>query len=415
MLSFLVFVLTTGISLRHPQTALVRKADSASKLDPHCSEGIMNTEMTFCCQKDCGECSDTSDLCSANRTDAENPHGRESTCCPRAMEGVPSCENSMAPCAVPKSVRNPPDLASLTDADRHAKDDCGDAVKDTRDTQHLSTAYIKQEGKSIGATTADCGNYGDDNQAAAACSNKDDCMGFSSKEGKPDCLYIAGTTIEETSDASQDLYLKREEAYTGATYKLSLGKCTVECGGGTRPVMCHTSSHVTVNLGMCTTQVAMNADAMLEEEHCHTQPCGIEHSPTSPPPAQPQCAGCHTVEFYYTALTLCEDVVEKVRKGWCHSDNIAESGCRWNQNGEWDSYYYYYGMTGWNGEATGDHQRYTKQHWFGAEYNLNVTYVCDDGTHGWPVTYYNDWGPVEGRNYYYRTGQTMYIASSCAC
>ena len=29
-------------------------------------------------------------------------------------------------------------------------------------------------------------------EAAAACSNKDDCMGFNFKSDKPDCLYVPG-------------------------------------------------------------------------------------------------------------------------------------------------------------------------------------------------------------------------------
>jgi len=219
----------------------------------------MNTEMTFCCMKDCGECSDTSDLCSANRTDAENPHGRESTCCPRAMEGVPSCENSMAPCAVPQSVRNPPDLASLTDADRHAKDDCGDAVKDTRDTQHLSTAFLKFASKEFATktehggclTTSDCGSYGTLEQAAAACSNNDDCLAFDTdSEGKPDCLIMAEDKIMTLVDGSNDLYLKREFHHTSDTFVIRSvnHKCYRKNPHGA----------LKVKLGFCTSQVAMN-------------------------------------------------------------------------------------------------------------------------------------------------------------
>ena len=48
----------------------------------------MNTEMTVCCMKDCGECSDTSDLCDAGRIAEKgmDPNGRESRATPFFVE-----------------------------------------------------------------------------------------------------------------------------------------------------------------------------------------------------------------------------------------------------------------------------------------------------------------------------------------
>jgi len=237
----------------------------------------MNTEMTVCCQKDCGECSDTSNFCSASRQEemGVDPQGRESTCCPASMTEVPSCEVSMAPCAIPESVRNPPDIASITAADVHAKDDCGEVIKATKDTQHVSTAYVKFPEKGIGATTTDCGSYGTLEQAAAACSNKDDCMGFNFKSDKPDCLYVASTEIETTSDSGgQDLYLKVEDQFTGHKYEFVFGDCSVTCGGGTKAVECKSTSRETVAMGMCSAMVAMNSDVLPQE--CGTDPCPKE-------------------------------------------------------------------------------------------------------------------------------------------
>ena len=237
----------------------------------------MNTEMTVCCQADCGECSDTSNFCSASRQEemGVDPQGRESTCCPASMTEVPSCEVSMAPCAIPESVRNPPDIASITAADVHAKDDCGEVIKATKDTQHVSTAYVKFPEKGIGATTTDCGSYGTLEQAAAACSNKDDCMGFNFKSDKPDCLYVASTEIETTSDSGgQDLYLKVEDQFTGHKYEFVFGDCSVTCGGGTKAVECKSTSRETVAMGMCSAMVAMNSDVLPQE--CGTDPCPKE-------------------------------------------------------------------------------------------------------------------------------------------
>jgi len=436
MLSFFVVSLSVGISLRHPQAALVRKADTNTthKLDPHCSEGIMNTEMTFCCQADCGECSDTSDLCDAARADAANPSGRESTCCPAAMEAakVPSCENSMAPCAIPLSVRNPPDVSDITAADRHAKDDCGEAKPATEAAHHLATAYIKFEGKSIGASTSDCGNYADTAQAAAACSGKDDCMGFAVKsDGAPDCLYTAGTEIEQLSDASQDLYLKREDAYTGKTYKLSLGKCSVECGGGTTPVLCKTEGDhgVEVKLGMCSTQVAMNADAMLEGHACHMFPCGLEHV-SGAAVAQVQCTGCQEIveEYYYykDVTEICEDIITE--KSFWYRNSHTKYGQARGSDPAYDYYYYYSETEAWDGAPTdAGYQEYKSINWAGNDYVTNVTFVCSSE---WADRMPQVLGPTRRRwftadmkvaktwrydTYYYLETKEFWVQSDCAC
>merc|ERR1719409_238694 len=221
----------------------------------------MNTEMTACCQADCGECSDTSDLCDAARQDEKNPHGRESTCCPATMLAgdLPSCENSMAPCAVPESVRNPPDLTSITAADVHAKDDCGEVQKATKDSQHLHTAFLKFQGKEFTTktehggclTTSDCGSYGTLEQAAAACSNNDDCLAFDTdSEGKPDCLIMAEEKIMTLTSGSNDVYIKREFHFTGETF--GLRSVSHDC------FRKNPSGALKVKLGFCTSQIAMN-------------------------------------------------------------------------------------------------------------------------------------------------------------
>lgn len=290
MLASLLVGSVAGLGLRHPMHQLLQGKGQAGRdmLDPHCRHGIMNTEMTVCCMKDCGECSDTSDLCDAGRIAEKgmDPNGRESTCCPSWMTKLPSCSSSMAPCAIPDDVRNPPGLDSLKAADRHAKDDCGEAEKVARDAHHLVTAYIKFEEQSLStsaASTTECGKYGTLAQAAAACSNNDHCIAFSTtSEDKPDCLYIAGTELESLAGGSNALYMKREEQFTGKTYKLTptgvFTECTVSCGGGTKEVKlaCRTSGGVSVPLGMCSTQVAMNADSKPKTEaHCNPLPCDV--------------------------------------------------------------------------------------------------------------------------------------------
>jgi len=258
----------------------------AHRLDPHCTNGVVNTAMTACCQKDCGECDDRSNICVNNAT-----NGRGSTCCPSIMladEKFPSCEVSMAPCAVPESVRSPATVADLKGSGRNAEDDCGEAVKKTQHELHVATAYIKFGGKTIGATKDTSTSYGSTDQAAAACSAKDDCMGFDG-----DGLFTASTRLEPLQDGSGDLYLKREDQYTGHTYLLGLGtfgECSVSCGGGelTHTYECRSSSGVLVNLGMCSTQAAMNKDAA-KGFHDQTLACNTHDCSVTGPPCASMC------------------------------------------------------------------------------------------------------------------------------
>jgi len=247
--------------------------------DPHCHEGIVNTEMTACCTADCGECHDGSPTCKAA---AKN--GRGSTCCPSQMlkEKVPACDVSMAPCAVPDSVRNP---ETQTFGAVHAKDDCNKVVKATSDDNHVATAYIKWEKKSCGATTDSSKSYSTAAQIAAACSNSDDCMGFVvASDGTPKHLLVAGNDVKELSVGGDDTYLKREDAFTGETFHFTVpvfGECSATCGGGTQTSSaveaCMTTAGVTRKLGMCSGLVAMNADA----QPAYTRDCNEHDCPTS--------------------------------------------------------------------------------------------------------------------------------------
>jgi hypothetical protein len=237
-------------------------------LDPHCSKGLVNTEMTVCCQGDCGECSDHSDLCLPNSTS-----GRTTTCCPAVILAAepPSCDNSMAPCAISEDVRNPADHVMPA---VHAANDCGEAKKDMKDLIDINVHYLNFVDKKMSpGSTSDCGSYGTIAQAAAACSNKDDCVGFTFKSDKPDCLIIAGDELETLQDeVGTEVYVKKEDGYTGHAYQLLPGPvseaCSVSCGGGFLHVTpgCKSASGVQVKTGMCSAAVMMNADALPKTE-----------------------------------------------------------------------------------------------------------------------------------------------------
>lgn len=266
-----VLYTSLAVTLKPKPTLLhVKKAG----LDPHCSKGLVNTEMTVCCQGDCGECSDHSDLCVVNVTS-----GRETTCCPATILAAeaPSCDNSMAPCLVSESVRNPEEHVMPA---VHAASDCGEAKKDMKDLIDLNTHYLSFVDKTMSPlSTSDCGSYGTLAQAAAACSNNDECVGFTFKSDSPDCLVIAGDEMESlTTETGTTVYVKKEDGYTGHAYSMSLGTvseaCTVTCGGGVevKTLACTSGDGTAAKIGMCSAEVMMNPDAMPNT----TVPCAEE-------------------------------------------------------------------------------------------------------------------------------------------
>jgi len=283
-----------GRALRKP----VRPAFVQEGLDPHCSSGIIDAEMKFCCMKDCGECDDRSDVCKAKAT-----NGRGSTCCPedmRAETALPSCENSYAPCGIPKSVRAAPDVDAFKSADgvRNALEDCNEAIPDEQARQLLSTHFLEFESKALqntdhGPTTSECGEYGALEAAAAACNRKDDCLGFTVEpptgDQVPKCLLLATAHVEFLEDSSsQTTYLKKEDL-AGNSFHFRpepWEPCSKSCdtGATTRELKCLGSSGVTFNLGMCSTQVAMNADALpATEGECNVFQCSYDTEDEAPP------------------------------------------------------------------------------------------------------------------------------------
>jgi len=184
---------------------------------------------------------------------------------------LPSCDNSHAPCAIPEDVRNPPLLDDLKSQDgvRNALEDCNEAETDERKRQMLSMNYLKFPQKTVGAATTECNTYGYDFQAAAACDDLDDCMGFTVTAGsdRVECLLIAGLVVEPLlGDGQFDLFLKREEL-SGALFEFSPSEwtpCDKRCDGGstTRTLACRSTKDVSRKLGMCSGLVAMNPDAL---------------------------------------------------------------------------------------------------------------------------------------------------------
>jgi hypothetical protein len=242
-------------------------------VDPQCKRGLANIEMTACCQADCGDCNDNSTTCLARET-----NGRGTTCCPFIIledtVAARSCESFGPPCQVSEEVRTyQPTLEELTAASNHAKDDCGKAVVEEKGIADLHTHYVKFEGKTTGSdvATSDCGNYGTVDQAAAACSNRMSCLGFTAEGTTPSCLLSATNEIEELSSDVKTTYLKRTKGYTDHVFMLKRvaadpGCCNAtddkEAGQAVFDPACVAEDGLDVELSFCSYIPALNADAL---------------------------------------------------------------------------------------------------------------------------------------------------------
>lgn len=266
------------VKYRHPQAKFLAAAaihSHVGKLDAACSAGIADTTLTYCCQADCGECSDKSDVCAAKAT-----NGRGGTCCPSEMASQPSCDTSMAPCLIPASVRASPTVDELTSAQRHAGTDCNEAIPDEKARHLVATHFVKFAEKSVVAgTETGCDSYTDLESAAAKCDADNKCLGFTaSGSGVPACFLQAGTAVEELQTGTTSVYLKKEGS-ASQTYHFTtgdFGECSKTCGTGTqtRTVGCASSQGETASVGMCSLLVAMNADAQPDPQlNCNVVDC----------------------------------------------------------------------------------------------------------------------------------------------
>lgn len=248
--------------------------------------------MTACCTADCGDCNDNSTTCLERDT-----NGRGTTCCPSiiladtATAPLKSCESFGSPCAVSEEVRTyQPTLEELTAASNHAKEDCGTAIRAEKRTADLATHYVKFEGKTTGSdvATSECGNYGTLDQAAAACSHEETCMGFTVEGTTPSCLLSATNEIEELSSDAKTTYLKRTLGYTDHVFKIKRiaeapGCCNATddkaAGQAYFDPTCVLPNGEEIELSLCSYIPALNEDAL---ETFGLQTCSHEESLACP-------------------------------------------------------------------------------------------------------------------------------------
>lgn len=345
--------------------ALVRQESHFLRrgFDPHCREGIADTTLSFCCQKNCGECSNGSPVC-----DGKEKNGRGSTCCPEDMGEQPTCEASFAPCQIPSFVRATTAAADLKTqtGDRTAIHDCDKALPDESARHLLATHFVKFErtahsnGRERSCSTRTW------EQASAKCDQEDWCVGMTADDsGDFACFLVAQSSVTELDIATGSTYLKsrgsagqsyhyQRSAYVpdAACLDFCKSKSTDNSDDGdvptdsnmTRTVECKSSQGMTMSLGMCSLEVAMNKDAY--------------------PTTEIACS-CKTAIPYIFANNLLGDEVDAV--GECvfnatdNSDREAMADCRKQLdgfvgcNGFGATYHYDFGENCTLTESTEDH------------------------------------------------------------
>jgi hypothetical protein len=233
----------------------------AGKGDPFCKAGLTDTSLAACCQADCGECADGSDVC-----EAKDENGRGSTCCPsEILSADVACEESQAPCVLKPA---PTDLTSASGV-RNAIMDCKMSVKAESDRQRVATDYIKHAEKKMKPShTLDCNGdqLGPDSEwktveeIAYACEQRDGCGGFTMEDGKPHCLLSEQDEGEETvskivAAPGVDTYL-RVVNKKGLSFRVVAGvwsDCSVTCGTGkrTRKLLCESEMGTDDSIERC--------------------------------------------------------------------------------------------------------------------------------------------------------------------
>lgn len=180
--------------------------------DPFCKTGIVSTDLYSCCPASCGSCDDANEACTGAGGDlAAQAQGG---CCPGKIKGSEDyrqCDLTRPPCQLGDDYRNPPGsdaLDILANTERHARDDCNEAIPKATKEMRMSIQFAHKPDTSSGGTTIECGTYASQpiHAAAAACSSNEDCVGFTSKGDSADCLLV--DFKGETASPGNSLYIK---------------------------------------------------------------------------------------------------------------------------------------------------------------------------------------------------------------
>jgi len=245
--------------------------------DPYCKEGVASHDMKACCQKDCGECNDKSDICKNAAT-----NGRGSTCCPsQILAATAKCTDGKAPCLM--SAADSEGLTS-TDEKANAAWDCNRAIPDELMRQRVSTDYLRQRGKVLNPE----GNHLDCNikevhsveDLAYACEKREGCGGFTVVDGKPDCLLGWTDAKADLSDSpNTDTYIRAVDRENFVFhYEVDpWNPCSVTCGTGEqdRKLYCRNEYGTDYDLSRC---IGLHSAGSTppSKQVCNDFPCDCE-------------------------------------------------------------------------------------------------------------------------------------------
>jgi hypothetical protein len=247
--------------------------------DPFCKNGLSDTALTACCQADCGECADGSDVCLE-----KDENGRGSTCCPHVILAADvSCGDSQAPCVV-----KPAQSEDLTSPEgvRNAAFDCKTSVKAEVDRQRVTIDYIKHTDSSENPEpqTIDCDaeDWTSIEKIAFACEQRKGCEGFNTKDGKPHCLLekpADSSILKMATSAGTDTYMRVVNKH-GMSFEISAGPwstCSVTCGGGkqTRELFCSSEMGTDSTLERCQGMYSLSGMPPTEQS-CNDFGCPCE-------------------------------------------------------------------------------------------------------------------------------------------
>jgi len=257
-------------------SALSLKAKKGGAGDPYCSKGVASHDLKACCQGDCGECYDGSDICKNKAT-----NGRGSTCCPsEILAAKQSCADGQAPCIMEKA-----EVGSLSPPGKeNAAWDCNKAIPAEMMRQRVSMDYLKNVGKALNPAgedlDCDIREVETTEDLALACEDREGCGGFTVVDGKPKCML--GWTEPKAAmvdTAGTDTYIRAVDR-EGFVFHYEVSEwreCSVTCGTGkqTRDLFCRNEYSTDYDLSRCQGLYSAGG-APPSEQVCNDFPCNCE-------------------------------------------------------------------------------------------------------------------------------------------